>query len=459
MDKVAQTSEQNLQNVWHNILTILEGSLSQPVYQTLVTSCRPLSVHDGSLVVGADTDFLRDYLYRQCAPIFDVIFQNESIGGISSVRFSITPKSIRDGQEDFSSAEEKPRDVRPEVKYSFLNPRYTFDTFVVGNGNRFAHAAALAVAESPARAYNPLFIYGGVGLGKTHLMQAIGHAVIEKNPKTRVIYVTSEKFTNDLITSIREDRMGEFRAKYRGIDLLMIDDIQFLEGKERTQEEFFHTFNTLYDSTKQLVISSDRPPKEIPTLEERLRSRFEWGLTADIQAPDLETRIAILQKKAELDALEVPEDVMSLIASRISSNIRELEGALIRVVAYAALNDVPLDTSITEHMLKDLTQPSRDKKIVNVDLIKKITAGHYSIKLDDMDAKIRTREIATARQVAMYLCRELITISLPKIGEEFGGRDHTTVIHACEKIKDELTHNAEIQQDVESLIKKIRAES
>ena len=334
---------------------------------------------------------------------------------------------------------------------AMLNPKYTFDTFVIGSGNRFAHAASLAVAEAPAKSYNPLFIYGGVGLGKTHLMHAIGHYVLEQNPALKVVYLSSEKFTNEFINSIRDNKAGEFRDQYRSVDVLLIDDIQFLAGKEQTQEEFFHTFNTLHEESKQIVISSDRPPKEIPTLEDRLRSRFEWGLITDIAPPDLETRIAILRKKAKADGLiDIPNEVMLYIANQIYTNIRELEGALIRVVAYSSLVNMDITPDLAAEALKDIIPNARPRMVTIID-IQKTVGQHFSVRLEDFSAKKRTRAIAFPRQVAMYLSRELTDASLPKIGSEFGGRDHSTVIHAHEKISKMIKEDKLLQQDVQDI--------
>ena len=341
-----------------------------------------------------------------------------------------------------------------EEAVSILNPKYTFDTFVIGNSNRFAHAASLAVSESPAKAYNPLFIYGGVGLGKTHLMHAIGHFILHNNPASKVLYVSSEKFTNELINAIKDDKNEEFRFKYRNIDVLLIDDIQFIAGKERTQEEFFHTFNALYEANKQIIITSDRPPKEITTLEERLRSRFEWGLIADIQTPDLETRIAILRKKAQLENLDVPNDVMVFIADKIASNIRELEGALNRVIAYSSLTENELSVELATEALKDILSASKNK-VINSTVITESVARYFDLKVDEFKSKRRSRDISFPRQIAMYLCRELTDMSLPKIGDDFGGRDHTTVIHAIEKIEDDIQNNAETRRSVEELKRNI----
>jgi chromosomal replication initiator protein len=326
---------------------------------------------------------------------------------------------------------------------------------VVGNSNRFAHAAALAVAEAPAKAYNPLFIYGGVGLGKTHLMHAIGHYVQTLHPFSKVVYVTSEKFTNDLINAIRYDRTGEFRNTYRNSDVLLVDDIQFLAGKERMQEEFFHTFNTLYEAQKQIVLSSDRPPREIPTLEDRLRSRFEWGLITVIQAPDLETRVAILRKKAESERLDLPDEVMLSLAKQVHSNIRELEGALIRVVAYSSLTSRTITPELVSEALHDLVHSPKQRPIT-VDRIQEVVAEHFGLRLDDMKARRRTRTVAYPRQVAMYLARELTDLSLPRIGEAFGGRDHTTVIHAVEKIEEASRDDATLSRSLATIIQKLQ---
>lgn len=348
---------------------------------------------------------------------------------------------------------ETPEQIAPGDASS-LNPKYTFETFVTGNSNRFAHAAALAVAESPGKVYNPFFMYGGVGLGKTHLMHAIGHKILQNHPEMRVLYISSEKFTNELINSIRDGNPEAFRQKYRNIDVLLVDDIQFLSKKEHTQEEFFHTFNTLHDANKHIILSSDRHPREIQTLEDRLRSRFEWGLITDIQAPDLETRIAILKKKALLENLNVPNDVMVYIASRIDNNIRELEGALTRVVAYASLTKQTISTDLVAEALKNVF-PSTKTKEITLELIQEIVASYFKIKIDDLHAKKRTRNLAFPRQIAMYLCRELTDTSLPQIGSCFGGRDHTTVIHAYDKISKERNEDIKLDNTIKELIGRI----
>jgi len=338
---------------------------------------------------------------------------------------------------------------------SQLNPRYTFEKFVVGSSNRFAHAAAVAVAEAPAKAYNPLFIYGESGLGKTHLLHAIGAYAKELYGNVRVRYVSSEEFTNDFINSIRDDKASAFQRRYRDLDVLIVDDIQFLENKERTQEEFFHTFNTLYNANKQIVISSDRPPKQLTTLEDRLRSRFEWGLITDIQPPELETRIAILRKKAAQDKLNAPDDVLEYIASKISTNIRELEGALIRVTAFASLNRQSVDLSLAEIVLKDLIPNEGNLEITGATIMAQ-TAAYFSLTLDDLCGTSRSRVLVNARQIAMYLCRELTELSLPKIGQTFGGRDHTTVMHADRKIRQLMAERRSIYNQVTELTNRIK---
>lgn len=334
-----------------------------------------------------------------------------------------------------------------------LNQKCTFGSFVVGSCNQFAHAASLAVAESPARAYNPLFLYGGVGLGKTHLLNAIGHFIIDKKPDTKVAYLPSEQFTNEVISSIRNDKMMEFRNKYRGVDALLVDDIQFIAGKERTQEEFFHTFNALYEAHKQIVLSSDRVPKEIPVIEERLRSRFEWGLIADLQIPDLETRIAILQKKAETEGIQLPDEVAHLIAEGARGNIRELEGALIRVGAFASLTGQPTTLDLAKKVLRDTLQ---SRKIITAEDIQRGVAERFHIKLAEMKSKKRTKTIVQPRQITMYLCRELLHLSFPEIGQRFGGKDHTTVIHACRQVGKRLETDPGLKQLVDSIARQLK---
>ncbi len=347
---------------------------------------------------------------------------------------------------------------RGDVEPPRLNPKYTFETFVIGASNRFAHAAAVAVAEAPAKAYNPLFVYGQSGLGKTHLLHAIGHYGVHLFPGARVRYVSSEEFTNDFINSLRDDKAQAFQRRYRDVDILLVDDIQFLENKERTQEEFFHTFNTLHNASKQIVISSDRPPKQLSTLEDRLRTRFEWGLITDVQPPDLETRIAILRKKAAQDRLAAPPDVLEFIASKIATNIRELEGALIRVTAFASLNRQTVDLALAEIVLKDLIPTDNGPEITGATIMA-ATAEYFGLTMEDLCGSSRSRVLVTGRQIAMYLCRELTDLSLPKIGQMFGGRDHTTVIHADRKIRGQMAERRATYNQVAELTNRIKTRS
>ncbi|MGO1165287.1 MAG: chromosomal replication initiator protein DnaA [Janibacter sp.] len=363
--------------------------------------------------------------------------------------------------EDPEPAPARSRRGRPEpeqVELTRLNPKYTFDTFVIGASNRFANAAAVAVAEAPAKAYNPLFIYGESGLGKTHLLHAIGHYARSLYPHVKVRYVNSEEFTNDFINSIRDDKAANFQRRYRDVDVLLIDDIQFLQGKMQTQEEFFHTFNTLHNANKQVVITSDVAPKLLSGFEERMRSRFEWGLLTDVQPPDLETRIAILRKKAIQEKLSVPADVLEFIASRISTNIRELEGALIRVTAFASLNRQPVDIGLAQIVLKDLIPNEQSSEISSATIMAQ-TADYFGLNIEDLQSPSRTRLLVTARQIAMYLCRELTDMSLPKIGEQFGGRDHTTVMHAERKIRELMGERRAIYNQVTELTNRIKQQA
>src|SRR6478735_1756201 len=348
--------------------------------------------------------------------------------------------------------------VPEQVELTRLNPKYTFDTFVIGASNRFAHAAAVAVAEAPAKAYNPLFIYGDSGLGKTHLLHAIGHYARNLFPHVKVRYVNSEEFTNDFINSIRDDKAANFQRRYRDVDVLLIDDIQFLQGKVQTQEEFFHTFNTLHNANKQVVITSDLPPKQLSGFEERMRSRFEWGLLTDVQPPDLETRIAILRKKAIQERMNAPDDVLEFIASKISTNIRELEGALIRVTAFASLNRQSVDMGLAEIVLKDLIPNEQGSQITSATIMAQ-TAAYFGLTIEDLCGTSRSRVLVTARQIAMYLCRELTDLSLPKIGQQFGGRDHTTVMHADKKIRELMAERRSIYNQVTELTNRIRSQS
>ncbi len=362
------------------------------------------------------------------------------------------------GQGGSPSSPGSGQPVAGNVRDTRLNPKYIFETFVIGSSNRFAHAAAVAVAEAPGKAYNPLLIYGDSGLGKTHLLHAIGHYVRSLFTGARVRYVSSEEFTNDFINAIRDDRAAGFQRRYRDVDVLLIDDIQFLEGKIQTQEEFFHTFNTLHNANKQIVITSDRPPKRLEALEDRLRNRFEWGLITDVQPPDLETRIAILRKKAATERLTAPPDVLEFIASKIQTNIRELEGALIRVTAFASLNRQPVDLTLAEIVLKDLIPEGGEPEITAAVIIAQ-TAAYFGLSIDDLCGTSRSRVLVTARQIAMYLCRELTDLSLPKIGQQFGGRDHTTVMHADRKIRQLMAERRSVYNQVRELTNRIKQQA
>lgn len=456
-----------LSQVWQQCLDVLERQLPKSSIENWLRTTRPVAVVDDTIIVAVQGEFAKDRIESRYGgmlrrALMDLTNRNMSLRFVTNVIEDLSP--VAQGPAGSAVGAEAPAAPAPSAPAAPegslpkpLNPRYTFETFVVGNSNRFAHAASLAVAETPARAYNPLFIYGGVGLGKTHLMHAIGHYVVSQNPSARVAYVSTETFTNEFINALRDNSTLEFQNHYRHVDVLLIDDIQFLAGKERTQEEFYHTFNAIHEANKQIVISSDRPPKEIPTLEDRLRSRFEWGLICDIQAPDLETRIAILRKKAQIESLDVPDEVHSYIASNIETNIRELEGALTRVVAYSGMMRSPITYEVAQYALKDILPPNRPKQ-VTIDTIKHVVAEHYSIRMQDFEVRNRTRSVAFPRQIAMYLSRELTDSSLPKIGEEFGGRDHTTVIHACEKIAEDIKHDPAFAHTVEQLIGRIRAD-
>lgn len=445
---------ENIGDLWSRVLSEIEKKISKPSFETWLKSTKAFSLKNDTLTIIAPNEFARDWLEsKYSALIMDTVL--EITGAELEIKFILPQNHIEEIEMNIPSVKEKVKYDEPvEFGQSMLNPKYTFDTFVIGSGNRFAHAASLAVAEAPAKAYNPLFIYGGVGLGKTHLMHAIGHYVLEHNPNAKVVYLSSEKFTNEFINSIRDNKAIEFRNKYRNVDVLLIDDIQFLAGKEQTQEEFFHTFNTLHEESKQIVISSDRPPKEIPTLEDRLRSRFEWGLITDITPPDLETRIAILRKKAKAEGLDIPNEVMLYIANQIDTNIRELEGALIRVVAYSSLINKDINASVAAEALKNLITASRPKTLSILD-IQRTVGEFFNIKLEDFKAKKRTKSVAFPRQVAMYLSRELTDHSLPKIGEEFGGRDHTTVIHAHEKISKLVETDSQLQSQIKEINEKL----
>lgn len=448
-----------LTSLWEKILNIVKTELSEVGFNTWIKCLEPVNISQDTIFLAVPNDFTKGILETRYVDLI-----SNAVTMVTSkkyeIKFVLSSDDIvaeMNSKNTSQLSENTPGNEKPndELTTSTLNPKYTFDTFVIGNSNRFAHAASLAVAESPAKAYNPLFIYGGVGLGKTHLMHAIGHYALNNSPNARVVYVTSEKFTNELINSIKDDKNEEFRTKYRNVDILLIDDVQFIAGKERTQEEFFHTFNALYEANKQIIMSSDRPPKEIPTLEDRLRSRFEWGLIADIQPPDFETRIAILKKKADVEKLSIPNEVMAYIADKIQSNIRELEGALIRLVAFSSLTNKEISVELASEALKDIIS-NKNSKQITIDLIQDVVSSYYNLRIEDFKSKRRTKNVAFPRQIAMYLARKLTDLSLPKIGEEFGGRDHTTVIHAYEKITSLLETDDSFKETIDDLIKKIQ---
>ena len=459
-------SQEELEHIWQETLNNIKEKLSDPSFKTWFSNTEPLKVDENNqLIIKAPNDFIKDWIETRYIDLIQEIINDltgNDWGIILLTPEEIKEKKLNNEKEEKEKTKKEPQKVKEKEEKNIhldngLNPKYTFDTFVVGNSNRFAHAASLAVAEAPAKAYNPLFIYGDVGLGKTHLMQAIAHFILEHNPNNKVMYVSSETFTNELINAIKDDSTADFRNKYRNIDILLVDDIQFLADKERTQEEFFHTFNSLHEANRQLIISSDRPPKEIPTLEERLRSRFEWGLITDIQKPDLETRIAILRKKADLEDLEIPNEVIINIANKIQSNIRELEGALIKVIAYSSLVNKEIDIDLAEEALKDLVdKDDSSPREVTINLIKKEVANYYKIEVKEMESKKRTQNIVFPRQIAMYLSRNMTDASLPQIGEEFGGRDHTTVIHSHNKIKEKFEKDTDFQKTIKKLKSKIK---
>lgn len=439
---------------WQDVLEILQTKVSKPSYDTWLKSTRASIFSDSLLCIQAPNEFAREWLESRYGKIISgAVF--ERFNRTVEIKFTVKEDLLEEIPQPAAKPIIIPRVSNNDDFNTQLNSKYTFDTFVIGSGNRFAHAASLAVAEAPAKAYNPLFLYGGVGLGKTHLMHAIGHYIVDHNPAARVLYISSEKFTNEFIDAIRHNRTESFRNKYRNIDVLLIDDIQFLAGKEQTQEEFFHTFNALHEDHKQIIISSDRQPKEIPTLEDRLRSRFEWGLITDIQPPDLETRIAILRKKAKAEQLDVPNEAMLYIANQIDTNIRELEGALIRVVAYSSLVNQDITVSLAADALKNII-PTNRPKVVTIPSIQQLVCDYYNIRVDELKARKRTKNVAFPRQVAMYLTRELTDLSLPKIGDAFGGRDHTTVIHAHEKIAVLIEEDEELARIIREIMQKIK---
>ncbi len=437
-------------NIWDEILARVETKLNKHSFHTWF---RPTSlIEDGGsyIRVRVPNAAFEQWLTRHYASVIaealaEVRRPKLEVHYVVDEAAAVRPAEREDGQQLEVSSE-----PRPLLGAAGLNPRYTFDTFVVGPSNQFAHAACRAVAEAPSRSYNPLFIYGGVGLGKTHLMHAVGQFVLEHAPGTRLTYISSERFMNEMINAVRYDRALDFRERYRSLDVLLVDDIQFIAGKEGTQTEFFHTFNSLYDSQKQIVISSDRPPHEIPSLEDRLRSRFEWGLIADIQPPDLETKVAILKKKAEAEAVPLPDNVALYIAGKIKSNIRELEGSLIRLIAYASLTGQEITLPLAQEVLKNLIE--RDERAITIEMIQKFVADYYNLRVADLKSRNNSKSVAMPRQIAMYLCKHLTSASLPEIGRSFGGKHHSTVIHSIRKVDELRRRRAEFNTHIETLL-------
>ena len=470
-----------LASVWTEVISNLSDGILTPQQRAFVALTRPLGLVEDTALVAAPNEFTKDVLEARLRPVV-VQALSQTLGREIRLAVTVDPTiapaideeatdevadaTYADDTDDTAdlASEGRNEDSRPgtgspgtRLEDGRLNAKYTFDTFVIGSSNRFAHAAAVAVAEQPARAYNPLFIYGGSGLGKTHLLHAIGHYTRTLYKGTRVRYVSSEEFTNEFINSIRDDKAAVFQRRYRDVDVLLVDDIQFLSGKVQTQEEFFHTFNTLHNANKQIVVTSDLPPKQLQDFEDRMRSRFEWGLITDVQPPDLETRIAILRKKSVQERLVAPPEVLEFIASKISSNIRELEGALIRVTAFASLNRQPVDLAITEIVLKDLF-PSESGPEITAAQIMAAAASYFGVTVEELCGSSRSRVLVTARQIAMYLCRELTDLSLPKIGQAFGGRDHTTVMHADRKIRQLMAERRSLFNQVTDLTSRIKSQ-
>ena len=438
------------EEIWEKATVLLREDLPDVSYKTwIASSLKPVALADDRLYLEVVSDFMRKTILGRYQELISNAVQ-EVAGRALTVEY-MTPQERAAWQ---GRRREEGGDALTISGVNMFNPKSTFDTFVVGNSNRFAHAASLAVAEAPGEAYNPLFIYGGVGLGKTHLMHAIGHYIQQQFPAMRLLYLSSETFTNELIQAIKNNKNVEFRNRFRNVDVLMVDDIQFIAGRESTQEEFFHTFNALHGAGKQIIISSDKPPKEIARLEERLRSRFEWGLIADIQKPDIETRVAILRKKADSERIAVDDEVLELIAARIESNIRELEGALTRVVAFASLTGRSVDAQLAEEALRDILSV-RDPKRITCELIQQAVAEYYGVSVADIVGQKRKREIALPRQVAIYLTREMTEMSLPRIGDAFK-RDHSTIMHSCDKIAEMAKTSAEMAATVDDLKKRIQ---
>jgi chromosomal replication initiator protein len=438
------------ERIWEEILLLIENRMSKQGYDTWFSSSKLLSIDGNKLLIEVPSKFHRDWIKEHhWATLSDVIREVTKKPDME-IDFFVPPQQLKKAVRQTKEEKKEGR----EEKIGLFEKKYTFNAFVVGPSNQFAHAAAKAVADAPGRAYNPLFIYSGVGLGKTHLVTAIGHHIQSRSPRTKVAYLSSEQFTNELINRMSHQRMEEFRQKYRNMDILLIDDIQFIAGKERTQEEFFHTFNALYEAQKQIVLTSDRQPKEIPDIEERLRSRFESGLISDIQAPDLETRIAILKKKSDFWGIRLPDDVAEFLASLMKNNIRELEGGLVKLGAVSSLTNQEITQELAKNELKYLLD-NREKIITN-ELIQKIVAESFSVKISDLKSKRRTKAVVLPRQVAMFLCRNLANSSFPEIGNFFGGKDHSTVIHAVKVIEEKKEKDPELRARIEMLIRQIK---
>lgn len=440
-----------METIWNEITAILQNKLSDPAYQTFLSTAKPIGFADQVLKVEVPNSFSKEWIKEKCEPILKTHFEG-SIFSSLVIHYSLSTEQFQ-GETQLNMF--KPAVPQTVSSTSPFIPRYTFDMFIVGHNNRFAHAACSAVAKTPVKAYNPLFIYGSVGLGKTHLLHAIAHECQKRHPHLNVVLVSSEKFTNDLINAIKDKSVDKFRRRYRKVDILIVDDIQFLAGKEQTQEEFFHTFNDLHGNNKQIILSSDRSPKEIPTLEIRLRTRFEWGLIADIQPPEFETRIAILRKKREENNYNVSDEILHFIATQIPSNVREMEGALTRVVAYASLLNTEVSLSVASNVIKDMIG-LKEEKPLTIAFIQRKVCDYFNISTQDLLSKGRTKELAYSRQIAMYLARELTNVSLPKIGESFGNRDHSTVMHACDKIKSMMVSDQETQSIIAVLLSNIK---
>ena len=428
---------------------LLKNEVTPIAFETWLKTLEITKISDNHIVFKAVSEYHRDLIQTRYADLilntFKYLTNKE---WTFSVIWDDPEKKVGDNVV-ISNSQNNNQESEIETSNKTLNPKYTFETFVVGNNNRFAHAAAIAVGDKPGESYNPLFLYGGVGLGKTHLMQAIGNRILQNNRSAKILYVTSEKFTNQLINAIKDNKNEIFRNKYRTIDVLLIDDIQFIAGKERVQEEFFHTFNALYEDKKQIIISSDKPPRDIPFLEDRLKSRFEWGLLADISCPDYETRLAILRKKAQEENIVVDDIILSNIANKIDSNIRELEGVFNKIIARASLTHSPITIELAENTINEFKAAS--EKVLSSDFVKETVAKYFNINKDDLSSNKRSNEIARPRQIAMYLCREVANMSYPKIGEDFGNRDHSTVMHACKKIEKEVKDKNETKLIVESV--------